>query len=232
MNTLTTTETMEIVDEGAISDTSSDLDSRASSPDPDYNEGNLLTEAMENEVTAQLVAAGVVGVAAAAAITSSKKRKRPHSFETNPSIRKRQQNRLLRKLRVSRTEPLCKWTRTQSVLLSPANDIRVRDSRWAAGCRISRDAGQAQQHLQGIWREASRRRHQEPPEHGDGRAWIGPGPASAPKGSRRSVAVRTSAADNRRHPDTSWENDSSTVARFHSTHAEILDRWWFWRFSW
>ncbi|CRK86893.1 CLUMA_CG000717, isoform C [Clunio marinus] len=99
MNTLTTTETMEIVDEGAMSDTSSDLDSRASSPDPDYQEGNLLTEAMENEVTAQLVAAGVVGVAAAAAITSSKKRKRPHSFETNPSIRKRQQNRLLRKLR-------------------------------------------------------------------------------------------------------------------------------------
>ncbi|XP_049832818.1 DNA-binding protein P3A2 [Schistocerca gregaria] len=40
-----------------------------------------------------------VGVAAAAAIVSAKKRKRPHSFETNPSIRKRQQNRLLRKLR-------------------------------------------------------------------------------------------------------------------------------------
>lgn len=101
MNTLITTETMEIVDEGAISDTSSDLDSRASSPDGDNYEGNLLSEAMENEVTAQLVAAGVVGVAAAAAIQSSKKRKRPHSFETNPSIRKRQQNRLLRKLRVS-----------------------------------------------------------------------------------------------------------------------------------
>lgn len=115
---------MENVDDGGMSDTSSDLDSRASSPDPDYHEGNLLSEAMENEVTAQLVAAGmtiinnhtfqrnsestflfdysgVVGVAAAAAIQSSKKRKRPHSFETNPSIRKRQQNRLLRKLRVS-----------------------------------------------------------------------------------------------------------------------------------
>lgn len=39
-------------------------------------------------------------MAAAAAIVSAKKRKRPHSFETNPSIRKRQQNRLLRKLRV------------------------------------------------------------------------------------------------------------------------------------
>lgn len=116
MNQLITTETMEIVDDGAISDTSSDLDSRASSPDGDY-EGNLLTEAMENEVTAQLVAAGVVGVAAAAAITSSKKRKRPHSFETNPSIRKRQQNRLLRKLRVSNflSRP---WQKTDSICLS------------------------------------------------------------------------------------------------------------------
>lgn len=46
---------------------------------------------------------GPVGMAAAAAIMSAKKRKRPHAFETNPSIRKRQQNRLLRKLRVSRS---------------------------------------------------------------------------------------------------------------------------------
>lgn len=41
-------------------------------------------------------AKGPVGVAAAAAIASSKKRKRPHSFETNPSIRKRHQTRLIR----------------------------------------------------------------------------------------------------------------------------------------
>ncbi|OTF80002.1 DNA-binding protein erect wing-like protein, partial [Euroglyphus maynei] len=40
-----------------------------------------------------------VGIAAAAAIATAKKRKRPHSFETNPSIRKRQQTRLLRKLK-------------------------------------------------------------------------------------------------------------------------------------
>lgn len=93
-----TTEIEMIDDGGMMSDTSSDFDSRPSSPDGE-GDGNLLTEAMENEVTAQLISAGVVGVAAAAAITSSKKRKRPHSFETNPSIRKRQQNRLLRKLR-------------------------------------------------------------------------------------------------------------------------------------
>ena len=39
---------------------------------------------------------GPIGVAAAAAIATAKKRKRPHSFETNPSIRKRQQTRLSR----------------------------------------------------------------------------------------------------------------------------------------
>lgn len=53
-----------------------------------------------NFVSRLYVSIGPVGVAAAAAIVSAKKRKRPHSFETNPSIRKRQQNRLLRKLRV------------------------------------------------------------------------------------------------------------------------------------
>ncbi|XP_022914789.1 DNA-binding protein Ewg isoform X5 [Onthophagus taurus] len=76
-----------------------DEDNCPSSPSS-YDEGaDLLTAAMGDEVTAQLAAAGPVGVAAAAAIVSAKKRKRPHSFETNPSIRKRHQNRLLRKLR-------------------------------------------------------------------------------------------------------------------------------------
>lgn len=77
-----------------------DDDSCPSSPGSAYAEGSdLMAAAMGDEVTAQLAAAGPVGVAAAAAIVSSKKRKRPHSFETNPSIRKRQQNRLLRKLK-------------------------------------------------------------------------------------------------------------------------------------
>ncbi|KAJ7417681.1 nuclear respiratory factor 1-like [Pitangus sulphuratus] len=39
---------------------------------------------------------GPVGMAAAAAVATGKKRKRPHVFESNPSIRKRQQTRLLR----------------------------------------------------------------------------------------------------------------------------------------
>lgn len=86
---------------GAISGASEDDDDNCpSSPGSGYIKGSdLMAAAMGDEVTAQLAAAGPVGVAAAAAIVSSKKRKRPHSFETNPSIRKRQQNRLLRKLR-------------------------------------------------------------------------------------------------------------------------------------
>ncbi|XP_034938422.1 DNA-binding protein P3A2 isoform X1 [Chelonus insularis] len=86
---------------------SDDDDDEPSSGSETYEDGDLLSAAMDDDVTAQLAAAGwqikcangPVGVAAAAAIVSAKKRKRPHSFETNPSIRKRQQNRLLRKLR-------------------------------------------------------------------------------------------------------------------------------------
>ncbi|XP_063708135.1 DNA-binding protein Ewg isoform X2 [Culicoides brevitarsis] len=94
-------DTMDLMEDDAIEATDNeDDDDSPSSTGSNYEETpNLMDVAMENEVTAQLVAAGVVGVAAAAAITSSKKKKRPHSFETNPSIRKRQQNRLLRKLR-------------------------------------------------------------------------------------------------------------------------------------
>ncbi|XP_008550299.1 DNA-binding protein P3A2 isoform X3 [Microplitis demolitor] len=84
-----------------------DDDDEPSSGSEAYDDGDLMQQAMDDDVTAQLAAAGwqykcangPVGVAAAAAIVSAKKRKRPHSFETNPSIRKRQQNRLLRKLR-------------------------------------------------------------------------------------------------------------------------------------
>lgn len=46
-----------------------------------------------------IASAGPTGMAAAAAISSTKKRKKSFAFETNPSIRKRQQTRILRKLR-------------------------------------------------------------------------------------------------------------------------------------
>lgn len=52
-----------------------------------------------------LFVSGPVGMAAAAAVATGKKRKRPHIFESNPSIRKRQQTRLLRSAALLR--PLC-----------------------------------------------------------------------------------------------------------------------------
>lgn len=98
------TETIEMIDEDHMTGISEDDDDDApSSPESAYADGEMMNT-IDDDVQAQLAAAGPVGVAAAAAIASAKKRKRPHSFETNPSIRKRQQNRLLRKLRVSQIE--------------------------------------------------------------------------------------------------------------------------------
>lgn len=68
-------------------------------------------------------------MAAAAAINSSKKRKRPHSFETNPSIRRRQQTRLLRKLRQTIDEYATRVGQQAIVLIAtpgkPQNNFRV-----------------------------------------------------------------------------------------------------------
>lgn len=79
-----------------------DLSDPPSSPESPFDDSDLLSSStVTDDVTAQLAAAGPVGVAAAAAIATGKKRKRPHTFETNPSIRKRQQTRLLRKLKAT-----------------------------------------------------------------------------------------------------------------------------------
>ncbi|XP_013414773.1 nuclear respiratory factor 1 isoform X1 [Lingula anatina] len=77
---------------------SDDMDSEPSSPESSFDHTDLLGS---DDVATQLAAAGPIGVAAAAAIATGRKRKRPHSFETNPSIRKRQQTRLLRKLKAT-----------------------------------------------------------------------------------------------------------------------------------
>lgn len=79
----------------------SDDMSEPSSPESSFDASDLLGPGgMNDDVTAQLAHAGTIGMAAAAAIASGKKHiKRPHAFETNPSIRKRQQTRLLRKLK-------------------------------------------------------------------------------------------------------------------------------------
>ncbi|XP_069142105.1 DNA-binding protein P3A2-like [Argopecten irradians] len=83
---------------GMISD---DISEPSSPESSQFDASDLLRNAVTDDVTAQLAAAGTIGIAAAAAIASSKKRKHPHHFETNPSKRKRQQTRLLRKLKAT-----------------------------------------------------------------------------------------------------------------------------------
>ncbi|CAL8337218.1 unnamed protein product [Arctogadus glacialis] len=83
---------------------SADEDSNSSPDDDPYDDTDILNSAGTDEITAHLAAAGPVGMAAAAAVATGKKRKRPHIFESNPSIRKRQQTRLLRKLRATLDE--------------------------------------------------------------------------------------------------------------------------------
>ncbi|XP_061494008.1 nuclear respiratory factor 1 isoform X3 [Rhineura floridana] len=83
---------------------SADEDSPSSPEDTSYDDSDILNSTATDEVTAHLAAAGPVGMAAAAAVATGKKRKRPHIFESNPSIRKRQQTRLLRKLRATLDE--------------------------------------------------------------------------------------------------------------------------------
>lgn len=70
------------------------------------NVGDLMNYTNQDGAMANLAAAGLytspVGIAAGMAIASgSKKRKRNFAFETNPSIRKRQQTRLLRRLKAT-----------------------------------------------------------------------------------------------------------------------------------
>ncbi|KAH3816134.1 DNA-binding protein P3A2-like isoform X2 [Dreissena polymorpha] len=75
-------------------------DSEPSSPDSSFDASDLMGGhgISADDITSQLAASGPIGMAAAAAINSGKRR-RPHLFETNPAIRKRQQTRLLRKLK-------------------------------------------------------------------------------------------------------------------------------------
>jgi len=119
---------------GNLNHTDVNADCDDLSDDPDSGESNfddseLLANACNDEITAQLAAAGPVGVAAAAAIATAKKRKRPHSFETNPSIRKRQQTRLLRKLKATIDEYTTRVGQQAVVLIvtpgKPQNNYKV-----------------------------------------------------------------------------------------------------------
>jgi nuclear respiratory factor 1 len=73
-----------------------------SSPESNFDSSELLSNPLshQDEVTQRLVQSGPIGIAAAAAITSSsRKRKRLHTFETNPSFRKRHCSKLTKKLK-------------------------------------------------------------------------------------------------------------------------------------
>lgn len=142
-------ETMNHSDGGGGNNDIDDLSDDPSSPESDdFNDSDLLASASQDEVTAQLAAAGKfffqlkflklkcgffhegpVGIAAAAAIATAKKRKRPHSFETNPSIRKRQQTRLLRKLKQTMDEYTTRVGQQAVVLIvtpgKPQNNFKV-----------------------------------------------------------------------------------------------------------
>ena len=94
---------LDINGDNEVDDDDNSVSSRNSTCDPrdyaDASSSDLMAAALRNDVTAQLAAAGPVGVAAAAAILSAKRYRRSFAFETNPSVRKRQRNRLLRKLK-------------------------------------------------------------------------------------------------------------------------------------
>lgn len=73
-----------------------------SSPESNFDSSELLSNPMtqQDEVTQRLAQSGPIGIAAAAAIMSgSRKRKRQHTFETNPSFRKRHCSKLTKKLK-------------------------------------------------------------------------------------------------------------------------------------
>lgn len=79
---------------------------------------------IEDEIAESLNASGTMpGLAAAAAVVTSRRRQRPHKFETNPSTRKRQYTRLLRKLKHTMQE-FCTRCGQQAALLcvSPGKD--------------------------------------------------------------------------------------------------------------
>lgn len=72
-----------------------------SSPESNFDSSELLNTSLlhQDEVTQRLASAGPVGVAAAAAILSGRKRKRQHMFESNPSLRKRHCSKLTKRLK-------------------------------------------------------------------------------------------------------------------------------------
>ena len=72
-----------------------------SSVESNFDSSELLNteELQHDEMTTRLSQAGPIGIAAAAAIMTGRKRKRQHIFESNPALRKRHCSKLVRKLK-------------------------------------------------------------------------------------------------------------------------------------
>ena len=72
-----------------------------SSTESNFDSSELLNadELQYDEMTTRLSRAGPIGIAAAAAIMTGRKRKRQHIFESNPALRKRHCSKLVRKLK-------------------------------------------------------------------------------------------------------------------------------------
>ncbi|XP_067915532.1 nuclear respiratory factor 1 isoform X3 [Heterodontus francisci] len=124
-------------------------DSPSSPEETSFDDSDILNSTITDEVTAHLAAAGPVGMAAAAAVATGKKRKRPHAFESNPSIRKRQQTRLLRSpngvvskytaqsLAVHRKDPCFKSTSVTEKLRATLDEYTTRVGQQAIVLCIS-----------------------------------------------------------------------------------------------
>lgn len=163
-------------------------------------------------------------MAAAAAINSSKKRKRPHSFETNPSIRRRQQTRLLRKLRQTIDEYATRVGQQAVVLIAtpgkPQNNFRC------FGAKPLEDVvkGVKPQVLLVlyVWFFTILNLTSVKIWAGFGNSFSSSCPSSGP---RWPVTVRTSSTGYRWHPNPCREDDSSPAEGFYSTDAQILNRY-------
>ncbi|CAK8675934.1 DNA-binding protein P3A2-like [Clavelina lepadiformis] len=95
-----------------ISDDENDVEEEES-----FTTAELLNVTEQDHVSTSLVESGTIpGLAAAAALVTSRKRQRPYNFELNPSARKRQHTRLIRKLKQTIHE-LCTRCGQQAIVL-------------------------------------------------------------------------------------------------------------------
>jgi hypothetical protein len=164
-------------------------------------------------------------MAAAAAINSSKKRKRPHSFETNPSIRRRQQTRLLRKLRQTIDEYATRVGQQAIVLIAtpgkPQNNFRVFGAKPLEDVVKNVKSTVLQVKVSSIAFHFVVCTCLQSFRVGFGNGFGTP--RSTPS-SRRSIALRATSASHRRNTYTSRENDASPAASIYSADAQVFHR--------